>query len=84
MVYMYRSFLTHSSADGHLGCVHVLAMINSAGDEHWGARVFQIWFPWCVCPEVGLLGHIGLRNLTCCFTDAYIVLSVVLQVLNNM
>ena len=30
MVYMYHSFLIHSSADGHLGCFHVLAMINSA------------------------------------------------------
>ena len=30
MVYMYHSFLIHSSADGHLGCLHVLAMINSA------------------------------------------------------
>ena len=30
MVYMYHSFLVHSSADGHLGCFHVLAMINSA------------------------------------------------------
>ena len=30
MVYMYHSFLTHLSADGHLGFVHVLAMINSA------------------------------------------------------
>ena len=30
MVYMYHSFLIHSSADGHLGCVHVLALINSA------------------------------------------------------
>ena len=29
MVYMYHSFLIHSSADGHLGCFHVLAMINS-------------------------------------------------------
>ena len=26
MVYMYHSFLVHSSADGHLGCFHVLAM----------------------------------------------------------
>ena len=25
MVYMYHSFLIHSSADGHLGCFHVLA-----------------------------------------------------------
>ena len=30
MVYMYHSFLIHSSANGHLGCFHVLAMINSA------------------------------------------------------
>ena len=30
MVYMHRSFLIHSSADGHLGFFHVLAMINSA------------------------------------------------------
>ena len=27
---MYHSFLIHSSADGHLGCCHVLAIINSA------------------------------------------------------
>ena len=30
MVYMYHSFLIHQSADGYLGCFHVLAMINSA------------------------------------------------------
>ena len=30
MVYMYHSFLIPSSADGHLGCFHVLAIINSA------------------------------------------------------
>ena len=27
---MYHSFLIHSSADGHLGCFHVVAIINSA------------------------------------------------------
>ena len=27
---MYHSFLIHLSADGHLGCFHVLDMINSA------------------------------------------------------
>ena len=31
--------------------------------------LFQFWFPWCVCPAVGLLGHMAvlfpvfLRNL---------------------
>ena len=29
-MYVYHSFLIHSSADGHLGCFHVLAIINSA------------------------------------------------------
>ena len=30
IVYMYHNFLIHSSADGHLGCFHVLAIANSA------------------------------------------------------
>ena len=27
---MYHNFLIHSSADGHLGCFHVPAIVNSA------------------------------------------------------
>ena len=27
---MYHSFLIHSSADGQLGCFHVLVIVNSA------------------------------------------------------
>ena len=30
IVSMYHIFLTHSSVDGHLGCLHVLAIVNSA------------------------------------------------------
>ena len=43
---MYHSFLIHSSADGHLGCFHDLAIVNSAEiniGEHMGQgpRVVQ-------------------------------------------
>ena len=50
-------FFTHSSVDGHLGCFHVLAAVNSAA-VNTGAHVsFQIWFLLGVCPGVGLLDH---------------------------
>ena len=29
MVYMYHNFFIHSSADGHLGCFHVLDIVNN-------------------------------------------------------
>ena len=32
---MYHSCLIHSSADGHIGCFHVLANINSVVIIHW-------------------------------------------------
>ena len=42
---MYHSFPIHSSADGHLGCFHVLAVINSA------ACVIQIYcYIWFFTP----------------------------------
>ena len=69
MVYMYHSFLMHSSADGHLGCFHVLAMINS-GAMNIGVRVSLSDLVSLVCmPRSGIAGSYGssissfLRNL---------------------
>ena len=54
-MYKYRLFFTHSSADGHLGCFHVLATVMSASvniGRHVSFRM--IVFSRYICPGVGL------------------------------
>ena len=69
MVYMYHSFLIHSSADGHLGCFHVLVIINSAA-MNIGVHVSLSDLVSLVCmPRSGIAGSYDssissfLRNL---------------------
>ena len=59
IVYIYHNFLIHSSANGYLGCFHVLAIVNSAVVNIGYTYLFHFLFPWCVCLAVGLLGHMA-------------------------
>ena len=48
-VHMYYFFFIHSSIDGHLGCFHILAIVNNAAISLWMYKV---------CPESILPGNV--------------------------
>ena len=69
IVYMYHNFLIHSSVDGHLGCFHVLAIVNSAAMNNGICVSFSILVSSGYMSRSGIAGSYGgfilhfLRNL---------------------
>ena len=66
---MYHSFPTHSSADGHLGCFHVLAIVNNTTVNTEVHVSLSILVSLGFLPSNGIAGLYGssissfLRNL---------------------
>ena len=47
----------HSSVDGHLGCFHVLAIVNSMAINIGVYVTFELRFSQGLCPGVILVDH---------------------------
>ena len=56
IMYMYHDFFIHSSVDGHLGCFHVLAIVNSAAMKNEIHVSFSVLVSSGYMPRRGIVG----------------------------
>ena len=58
-MYVYHDFFIHSSVNGHLGCYHVLAIVNSATMNNGIHVSFSILVSSGYMPRSGVAGSYG-------------------------
>ena len=69
IVYMYHNFFIHSSVNGHLGCFHVLAIVNGAAMNNRLHVSLSVLVSSGYMPRSGIAGSYGgiissfIRNL---------------------
>ena len=56
---MYHKFFIHTSVDGHLGCFHVLAIVNSAAINNGIQVSLSILVSSGYMPKSGIAGSYG-------------------------
>ena len=56
---MYRNFFIHSFVDGHLGCFHVLAIVNSASMNNGIHVSISVLVFSGYMPRSGVVGSYG-------------------------
>ena len=56
---MYHKFFIHTSVDGHLGCFHVLAIVNSAAINNGIQVSLSILVSSGYMPSNGIAGLYG-------------------------
>ena len=58
-MYLYHNFFIHSSVNGHLGCLRVLAVVNSAAVNNGIHVSLSVLVSSRYMPRSGLAGSYG-------------------------